>query len=68
MVESKGQKLVVIGDLTHVAAAQRKKFYAQAAKEHFLLAATHVSFPGIGRVRTEGAGYAWMPANYMISR
>ena len=86
VVESKGQKLVVIGDLMHVAAVQfaqpsvtiqfdgdakaaavqRKKFYAQAAKEHFLFAATHVSFPGIGRVRTEGAGYAWMPVNYMV--
>ena len=84
MVESKGQKLVVIGDLMHVAAvqfaqpsvtiqfdgdskaaaAQRKKFYAQAAKERFLFAATHVSFPGIGRVRAEGTGYAWMPVNY----
>ena len=88
VVESKGQKLVVIGDLMHVAAVQfaqpsvtiqfdgdskaaavqRKKFYAQAAKEHFLFAATHVSFPGIGRVRTEGAGYAWMPVNYMITK
>ena len=44
--------------------AERKKFYAQAAKEHFLFAATHVSFPGIGRVRNDGAGYAWMPVNY----
>ena len=46
------------------ASVQRKKFYAQAAKEHFMFAATHVSFPGIGRVRTDGAGYAWMPVNY----
>ena len=28
------------------------------------IASTHVSFPGIGRVRTDGAGYAWMPVNY----
>ena len=88
VVESKGQKLVVIGDLMHVAAVQfaqpsvtiqfdgdskaaavqRKKFYAQAAKEHFLFAATHVSFPGIGRVRNDGAGYAWMPVNYMVTK
>ena len=49
------------------ASVQRKKFYAQAAKEHLLFAASHVSFPGIGRVRTAGAGYAWMPENCMVT-
>ena len=50
------------------ASVQRKKFYAQATKEHLLFAASHVSFPGIGRVRTDGAGYAWMPVNYMVTK
>ena len=86
VVESKGQKMVVLGDLMHVAAvqfaqptvaiafdgdsktaiAERKKFYANAAKEHYLFAVAHVSFPGIGRVRADGAGYAWMPVNYSV--
>ena len=86
MVESKGQKMAVLGDLMHVAAVQfaqpsvaiqfdgdsktavtvRSKLYAIAAKENFLLAVAHVSFPGIGRVRKDGAGYAWMPVNYSV--
>ena len=86
VVESKGQKLVVLGDLMHVAAvqfaqpgvtiqfdtdakttaAQRKKVYANATKEHYLFAVAHVSFPGIGRVRQDGSGYAWMPVNFSV--
>jgi glyoxylase-like metal-dependent hydrolase (beta-lactamase superfamily II) len=85
-VESKGQKLVLWGDLMHVAAvqfanpavavsfdtdskaaiAQRKKAYAEAAKEGYLVAGAHLSFPGIGRVRAQGkGGYSWIPVNYM---
>jgi glyoxylase-like metal-dependent hydrolase (beta-lactamase superfamily II) len=83
-VESKGQKLVLWGDLMHVAAvqfaepsvtiqfdsdskaaaAQRKKAYADAAKQGYWVAAAHLSFPGIGQVRAEGKGYVWFPANY----
>jgi glyoxylase-like metal-dependent hydrolase (beta-lactamase superfamily II) len=86
MVESKGQKLVVWGDLIHVAAVQlahpeakmyfdsdskagivqRKKAYADAAKEGYLVAGAHISFPGIGRVRAEGKGYVWVPVNYSV--
>ena len=46
------------------AAAQRKKAYADAAKNGYLVGVTHVSFPGVGHVRTEGKGYEWMPINY----
>jgi glyoxylase-like metal-dependent hydrolase (beta-lactamase superfamily II) len=83
-VESKGEKLVVCGDLMHVAAVQfpdpsvtiqfdvdskaaapqRKKLYADAAAKGYFLAFAHVSFPGIGHVRKEGAGYEWIPVNY----
>jgi glyoxylase-like metal-dependent hydrolase (beta-lactamase superfamily II) len=85
-VESKGQKLVVIGDLIHVAAVQfpdpsvtiqfdtdskkaaaaRKKVFADAAKQGYFLAIAHVSFPGIGQLRTDGAGYRWLPVNYSL--
>lgn len=84
MVESKGQKLVLWGDLMHVAsvqfehpgvtiafdtdsktaAAARKKAYADAAKQGYLVGAAHLSFPGIGRLRAEGSGYTFLPVNY----
>jgi glyoxylase-like metal-dependent hydrolase (beta-lactamase superfamily II) len=83
-VESKGQKLVLWGDLMHVAAVQfpqpsvtiafdtdskaaavqRKKAYAQAAREGHLVAAAHLPFPGIGHLRAEGKGYAFVPIDY----
>ena len=83
-IESQGQKLVVWGDLMHVAAVQfpdpavtinfdsdsraampqRKKAYADAAKNGYYAAVAHVAFPGIGRLRAEGKGYRWVPANY----
>ena len=83
-VESKGQKLMLWGDLMHVAsvqfenpgvtikfdtdskaaAVQRKKAYADAAKQGYLVGSAHLSFPGIGYLRAEGKGYAWIPVNY----
>ncbi|MBC3880423.1 MBL fold metallo-hydrolase [Undibacterium sp. LX40W] len=85
MAESKGQKLILWGDLMHVAAvqfenpevtigfdsdskaakAQRKKAYAEAAKEGYMVGATHLSFPGLGYIRAEGKGYVWVPVNYV---
>lgn len=87
-VESKGQKLVIWGDLVHVAAvqfdepsvtiqfdsaskaalAQRKRAFADAAKNGHLVAATHIAFPGLGHVRKNGKGYAWVPLNYTVVR
>ena len=84
VVESKGQKLVLWGDLMHVAAVQfaepsvtiqfdtdskaaatqRKKAYADAARNGYYVGITHVSFPGIGQLRADGKGYRWLPANY----
>jgi len=43
---------------------QRKKAYADAAKNGYYVAVAHVSFPGIGRLRAEGKGYVWVPLNY----
>ena len=88
MVESQGQRLVVWGDLMHVAAvqfaepsvtirfdtdskaaaAQRKKQYADAAKQGHWVAASHLPFPGIGHLRADGKGYDWVPANYTSLR
>jgi glyoxylase-like metal-dependent hydrolase (beta-lactamase superfamily II) len=84
VIESKGEKLVLWGDLMHVAAVQfadpsvtikfdsdskaaavqRKRAYADAASHGYWVAAAHLPFPGIGHLRTEGSGYAWLPATY----
>ena len=88
IVESKGQKLAVLGDLMHVAAVQfvnpsvtiefdtdpkmaavqRKKIYAEGAKQRYWLAVAHLPFPGIGHIRAEGQGYVYVPANYSVPR
>ncbi len=85
MVESKGQKMMIWGDLMHVAAvqfndpsvtiqfdsdstaaaAQRAKAYAAAAAEGYYVGVTHISFPGIGKLRDDGRSYTWLPANYV---
>jgi glyoxylase-like metal-dependent hydrolase (beta-lactamase superfamily II) len=84
VVESKGQKLVVWGDLMHIAsvqfadpsvtihfdtdspmaAVQRKKIFADVAGHGDWVAGAHLSFPGIGHLRTTGSGYSFVPANY----
>lgn len=84
-IESQGEKMVVWGDLMHVAAVQfampattiqfdsdakaaapeRIRNYADAARRGYYVAVAHVSFPGIGRLRVDGKGYDWVPANYV---
>lgn len=85
VVESKGEKLMLWGDLMHVAAVQfdnpavtikfdseskaaakeRIKAYADAAKNGYLVGASHIAFPGLGRVRAAaGKSYTWVPLNY----
>ena len=88
VVESKGQKLVLMGDLMHNAAvqfpdpsvtiqfdsdakaalAQRKAAFAEAAKQGYWMAATHLPFPAVGHLRAEGKGYKFFPVNYSVPR
>ena len=88
LVESKGQKLLLWGDLVHAAAVQfddpsvtikfdgdarsaalqRKRAFADAARNGYLVGSSHISFPGIGHVRANGKGYAWVPVNYAVVR
>lgn len=83
-VESKGKKLVLIGDLIHVAAVQldhpgvtigfdsdaktaaaaRAKVFQAIAREGTLVGAAHLSFPGLGHLRSSGKGYQWLPVAY----
>lgn len=87
VVESKGQKLVLLGDTVHAtqvqlprpditigydvdspaAAAQRKKIFEDASEEGYWIGAAHISFPGLGHIRRDGQGYAWIPATYRIT-
>jgi glyoxylase-like metal-dependent hydrolase (beta-lactamase superfamily II) len=46
------------------AAIQRKRAYAEAAKQGQLVGSAHLSFPGLGHLRAEGKGYVWVPLNY----
>ncbi len=50
---------------SNVAAEQRKRAFADAARNGYLIAPAHVSFPGIGRLRAEGGGYRWIPIPYI---
>lgn len=46
------------------AIATRRKVFAEAARDRLWVAGAHLPFPGIGHVRAEGAGYAWVPVEY----
>jgi hypothetical protein len=46
------------------AVAERKKDFADAAKNGYFVAIAHVSFPGLGQLRADGAGYRWIPVNF----
>jgi glyoxylase-like metal-dependent hydrolase (beta-lactamase superfamily II) len=42
----------------------RKQVFARAAKEKLMVAGMHLPFPGLGHVRKEPKGYAWVPAEF----
>lgn len=85
VLESKGEKIVFMGDTTHVlniqfsdpdvavkfdsnpaqAVESRKRGFDTAVSEGYLMAFTHVSFPGVGHLRKEGLGYRWYPLPYL---
>ena len=44
--------------------ASRARFYPQAAEEKALLAATHMPFPGVGRIVKDGGALRWLPADW----
>jgi glyoxylase-like metal-dependent hydrolase (beta-lactamase superfamily II) len=46
------------------ATAGRKKIFAEAAEHGYWVAAAHLSFPGIGHLRSAGTGYTYVHANY----
>jgi len=42
----------------------RKRIFALATKEKLLVAGMHLPFPGIGHVRKEQKGFAWVPVEF----
>ena len=88
LIESRGERMLFLGDLLHVASVQfanpaitikfdtdsagartqRLRIFREAAANREWIAAAHLPFPGIGHVRAEGKGYAYVPAHYSIPR
>ena len=84
LVESKGRKMLVWGDVIHVPAVQfaqpqvaihfdidspeavaaRERILAEAARNGYLVAGAHLSFPGLGHLRKDWSGYRWIPVSY----
>ncbi|OMQ27005.1 MBL fold metallo-hydrolase [Serratia oryzae] len=46
------------------AIATRLKVFADAAKKQLWIGGAHLPFPGLGHVRAEKSGYAWVPIEY----
>jgi glyoxylase-like metal-dependent hydrolase (beta-lactamase superfamily II) len=44
--------------------AQRKRIFADVAEHRYWVAGAHLSFPGIGHLRSAGSGYVYVHANY----
>ena len=85
VLESKGHKLVFMGDTVHVlniqftdpgiavkfdsnpsqAVAQRRDALRTASRDKYLLAFSHVSFPGLGHVRQDENRFVWVPLPYV---
>ena len=83
-VESRGQRLLVVGDLIHVGAVQfddpavtigfdtdhaaaarsRARVFGEAARDGELVAAAHLSFPGLGHLRAAGKAWRWIPSDW----
>lgn len=64
-VQFPNPKITVIYDVNSDAAAeQRAKQFARAEKSRRLIAASHLPFPGVGHIRAEDRGYAWVPVDY----
>ncbi|MBK1895350.1 MBL fold metallo-hydrolase [Chryseobacterium paridis] len=45
---------------------KREEFYKKAVSEKYLIAASHISFPGLGHLKFENNHYVWIPIPYSI--
>jgi glyoxylase-like metal-dependent hydrolase (beta-lactamase superfamily II) len=49
------------------AIATRKAIFADAAERKLLVGGAHLPFPGLGHVRAESEGYAWVPVEFGLT-
>lgn len=60
-------KISIEYDVDHDAAvAARERLLSQAASDGYLVGGAHISFPGLGHVKSEGKGYAWVALPYQV--
>lgn len=58
-------EITVVYDVdANAAAQQRARQFARLEASRRLVATAHLSFPGIGHIRAEDQGYAWVPVDY----
>jgi len=58
-------KVSIEYDVDHDAAvATREHLLSEVAQDGDLVGGAHISFPGLGHVKTEGKGYAWVALPY----
>lgn len=50
------------------AATDRIAIFKDAAQKGYLVASSHLSFPGLGHVRTKGDAFEWVPVDYSVIR
>lgn len=46
------------------AAGTRMQLLQQASEQHWIVAAAHIAFPGLGHIRQRHGEYQWLPLNY----
>ncbi|WP_253189170.1 MBL fold metallo-hydrolase [Brevundimonas sp. LM2] len=57
--------VTIVYDVDPSAAAEtRTEAFSEFADGRVLIAAPHLSFPGVGHVRRDGAGFRWVPIDY----
>ncbi|RZT29026.1 MBL fold metallo-hydrolase [Cupriavidus agavae] len=49
---------------SHQAVQTRKRVLADAAKNRLMVGGAHLPFPGLGHVRRDHSGYAWVPVEF----
>ena len=61
---------VVFDAMPTQSAANRAKVYREAARDGAWIAAAHIGFPGIGKIRADekGGGYTWVPMSLVRGR
>jgi len=50
------------------AATDRIAIFNDAARRGYLVASSHVPFPGLGHVRAKGAAFEWVPVGHSVTR